>query len=448
MKMYQNSKRTPLGTVAIPALAIGVLALAASAQPAHSNELDLDQRIRKLEQELEAVKADKDANASTVTVKQKGGRMLLSSDDGNFTARVGGRILMDTAWYDEDVSDMGSGTRFRQARLEAAGTLYKDWSYVLQYDFVNSGEGGIKEAYLGYNGLRFTNSELHLSLGNRFLPFGFLGQQSPKYAMFMEQPTASLMLGAGARRLGLRSDLIGSNWRWSIGAMQAPLGSRASETNADDPLDIATQFTFNPIQADRHVLSLGVSLRRQTAKGANSYRLRARPQTYLSPFRPVDTGAFVADGFSAGGVQLMYLNGPFQMETEYFQQKYDRIEGGPANGEKPEFKGGYIQAGFFLTGEGRSYKPGAGVFGPPTPARSLSQGGPGAWQIAASYSTLELSDSNIDGGQIDMMMLGLNWFPEQRLRFSLEYGNVLDVEGGPHDGDRPSLVQARAQVEW
>src|SRR5699024_5724426 len=126
MKTYQNSKRTPLGTVAIPALAIGVLALAASVQPARANEMDLDQRIRKLERELETVKADKQADASTVTVQQKGGRMLLSSADGNFTARVGGRILMDTAWYDEDVSDMGSGTRFRQARLEAAGTLYKD----------------------------------------------------------------------------------------------------------------------------------------------------------------------------------------------------------------------------------------------------------------------------------------------------------------------------------
>lgn len=448
MKTYQNSRRTPLSTVAIPALAIGAMALAAGVQSARADDVDLDQRVRKLEQELDAVKASREANASAVTVKQKGGRMLLSSTDGNFTARIGGRILMDTAWYDEDESAMGNGTEFRQARLEAAGTLYKDWSYVFQYDFVNSGESGIKEAYLGYDGFRFADTELHLSLGNRFLPFGFLGQQSPKYTMFMEQPTASLMLGAGARRLGLRSDLIGSNWRWSIAATQAPLGSRASEANADDPVDIATQFSFNPIQAEKHVLNLGVSVRRQSAKGADTFRLRARPQTYLSPFRPVDTGDFVSDGFTAGGVHLMYLHGPFELETEYFQQKYDRIQGGPGDGDKPEFKGGYLQAGFFLTGESRVYDPGNGVFGPPTPARSLSQGGPGAWQVAASYSNLKLTDGDLDGGEMEMMMLGLNWFPEQRLRFSLEYGNVLDVDGGPYHGDQPSFVQARAQVEW
>tara|TARA_R110001606_G_scaffold360158_15_gene513041 strand:+ start:12587 stop:13930 length:1344 start_codon:yes stop_codon:yes gene_type:complete len=447
MKQTINSTRTPLGTVAIPALVIGALAVAMGLQTARADS-DLDQRVRKLEQELEAVKAEKASDGNLVTIKQRGGRMLLSSGDGNFTARVGGRILMDTAWYNEDGEPMGNGTRFRQARLEAAGTLYSDWSYVFQYDFTNSGEGGIKEAYLGYNGFKFANTALHLSLGNRFLPFGFLGQQSPKYTMFMEQPTASLVLGAGARRLGLRSDLIGNRWRWSIAATQAPLGSRASDANADDPVDIATQFTFNPIQATNHVLNLGVSLRRQSAKGSDDFRLRARPQTYLSPFRPVDTGAFVSDGFTAGGVQLMYLHGPFELETEYFQQKFDQIEGGPGDGEKPEFKGGYVQAGYFLTGESRAYKPGEDVFGPPTPARSLSQGGLGAWQVAASYSTLELTDSNIDGGQIDMMMLGLNWFPEQRLRFSLEYGNVLDVEGGPYDGDQPSFVQARAQVEW
>lgn len=105
-------------------------------------------------------------------------------------------------------------------------------------------------------------------------------------------------------------------------------------------------------------------------------------------------------------------------------------------------------AGYMFTGEARAYDPKNNVFGATKPTRGLSQGGIGAWQLAAGYSTVDLSDAGIDGGKMDMLMLGINWFPEQRLRFAIEYGNVLKVDGGPHDGEKPSFVQARAQLEF
>ncbi|WP_312298882.1 OprO/OprP family phosphate-selective porin [Stutzerimonas nitrititolerans] len=440
----------------LSALALAVLLSSAGLQTAHAAEQDLAERVRALEEALAAVKAQaqaaeasKSASAgNVVSIQERGGRMQLATADGNFTFRIGGRLLLDTAWYDTDLSPMGSGTKFRAARLEAMGTLYKDWSYIFQYDFTGSGEGGIKDAYLGYHGFKPADRQLSLYLGNQFQPFGFQGQQSPKYTLFMEQPTSSLLLGAGERRLGGRSDLIGSNWRWSFGAAQAVLGSRASEANRNDPVDLATQFTFNPIQEKGHVLNLGASLRHQSSNGSDAHRQRTRPQTHISSFRPVDTGDFISDGFTSMGVQAVYQRGPFELESEYFQQKYDAIQGGLADGEKPEFTGGYVQAGFFLTGESRAYDAGRALFAAPTPARSLSQGGPGAWQLAAGYSTLDLSDGSVDGGKIDMLMLGVNWYPEQRLRLSLEYGNALKVDGGPSDGDEPSFVQARAQIEW
>ncbi len=433
-RLRYNISRTAL-------LASGLL-FAGTPAFAQQSDADLAERVRLLEERLGS------ASANDVTAQQRGGRIQFSSADGNFTARVGGRLLLDSAWYDEDVSAMGEGSKFRQARLEASGTLYRHWSYVFQYDFTGSAEDGIKDAYLRYNNLKVADLPVILSLGNQFLPFGYLGQQSPKYTMFMEQSTASLVLGAGERRLGLRADVLGDRWRWSTAVARAPLGSRATDSNLDDPVDIATQITYSPIQEKGHVLMVGASFRDQSSKGSDTHRLRARPQTHLSPFRPVDTAAFTSDGFNAAGAQLVYQNGPFELEAEYLQQKYDAIQGGPADGEKPEFTGGYVNAGFFLTGESRAYDPRFNVFAAPTPARPLSAGGAGAWQLAASYSTLDLTDESIDGGRIDMAAVALNWYPEQRLRFSLEYGTVLEVDGGPFDGDEPSFVQARAQVEW
>jgi phosphate-selective porin OprO/OprP len=466
MKTY-DTKGFP-GAIKLIALIVGGLWLAPGVQAATTAEQDLAERMRALEAELSAVKAQvqaaqaqaaeaqvraaeagKSASAgNVVSIQERGGRLQLATADGNFTFRLGGRLLLDSSWYDADQASMGSGTKFRAARLEAIGTLYKDWSYIFQYDFTTSGESGIKDAYLGYHGFKPAGQQLALYLGNQFQPFGFQGQQSPKYQMFMEQPTSSALLGAGGRRVGARSDLIGSSWRWSIGLAQSELGSRASESNENDPVDVATQFTFDPIREKGHVLSLGASLRHQSSNGSDEYRLRARPQTHISSYRPVDTLSFVSDGFTAAGVQAYYQRGPFELESEYFQQKYDAIQGGFADGEKPEFTGGYLQTGYFLTGESRAYDAGRGLLAAPTPARSLSQGGPGAWQVAAGYSTLDLSDGSIDGGKIDMLMLGVNWYPEQRLRLSLEYGNVLKLDGGRNDGDEPSFVQARAQVEW
>lgn len=443
------------GFCAITALAFGYLLAAGPVQAAPANEQELADRVQALEQALKALKAEAEAlkesskpSPHSVKIEERGGRMQLATEDGSFTFRIGGRLLVDTAWYDADESPMGSGTAFRDVRLEASGTMYRDWSYIFQYDFTGDGEGGVKDAKIGYHGFKPAGKELSSFIGNQFQPFGLEGQQSGKYKLFMELTPPTTLLGAGARRVGIREDLIGSNWRWSFAVAQNPLGSRATDANRNDAVDVATQLNINPIQEKQHVLSLGASLRHQSSNDSDAQRLRVRAQTDISPFRPVDTGEFISDGFTAVGVHGLYQNGPFELWSEYLRQKYDSIEGGAADGEKPVFTGGYVMAGYMLTGEVRAYDSKNNLFGATTPARGLSQGGIGAWQLAAGYSTLDLSDAGIDGGEMDMLLLGINWFPQQRLRFSMEYGNVLKLDGGPYDGDKPSFVQARAQLEF
>ena len=61
------------------------------------------------------------------------------------------------------------------------------------------------------------------------------------------------------------------------------------------------------------------------------------------------------------------------------------------------------------------------------------QGGLGAWEAALRYSTLDLTDGPIDGGQLDIYTLGLNWWLTSYSLLSLDYRNItLDrfgVEG-------------------
>jgi len=50
------------------------------------------------------------------------------------------------------------------------------------------------------------------------------------------------------------------------------------------------------------------------------------------------------------------------------------------------------------------------MFGPTPVARTVQQGGKGAWEIAARFSNIDLTDAAIDGGDMDIMSLGVNWW--------------------------------------
>merc|ERR1712000_457557 len=108
---------------------------------------------------------------------------------------------------------------------------------------------------------------------------------------------------------------------------------------------------------------------------------------------------------------------------------YDELENaGASTGEEPSFTGATVTGLYYLTGESRPYSHKGGVYGPARPNNPLSRGGSGAWAISARFSTLDLTDSGIDGGEMDVASLGLNWFPERRMRFTLE-GGVASVDG-------------------
>ena len=113
------------------------------------------------------------------------------------------------------------------------------------------------------------------------------------------------------------------------------------------------------------------------------------------------------------------------------------------NGKDADFDGWYLQAGYILTGETRQYK--NGVMGGVKPSSIVGDGGVGAWELALRYSSLDLSDAGIDGGEADAMTYGVNWYPTPTLRFSANYVDVLDVDGGPNDNDELSVFQVRSQ---
>ena len=89
--------------------------------------------------------------------------------------------------------------------------------------------------------------------------------------------------------------------------------------------------------------------------------------------------------------------------------------------------GAYLQAGYFLTGEHRGFKQSAGAFDRTKTKSNFLENGRGAWEIAARYSTIDLNDVGLGGGEQDSLTLAVNWYLNNFTRVMLNWVRA-DVE--------------------
>ena len=141
----------------------------------------------------------------------------------------------------------------------------------------------------------------------------------------------------------------------------------------------------------------------------------------------MDTGTFPADHAASVGGELAAVEGPLTVSAEYTGTHVSSPQTG-----NPDFSGFYVVASWSLTGETRPYDRSSGTFGRILPAApfSFKHGGPGAWVLAARYSSIDLTSGSIDGGQFDRLGGALSWYPNRHWRFEFNYGYGRLERGG------------------
>ncbi|NOQ81068.1 MAG: porin [Methylophaga sp.] len=368
---------------------------------------------------------------SDVELKVKGG-ITVKTHDGEFSTKLGGRVQAGAATYSGS-PEMGDGTEIRRARLYLQGTMYYDWGYKLQYDFASTGANGkgIADAYLSYNGF----DDLQIKVGNFKDPFSLQEQTSSKFTLFTERSLPAAF--AAGRHIGVMASTKQQHWSLAGGVFGDSLTTKGGSD--DEGWGLGARATFSPINKKSSVLHFGLGLNYRDTGGIGSTSFKQQAETHISGIDIVDTGTInnTKDFFKVGA-EIAAVMGPFSAQAEYITTSVSRN-----GGSDLDFDGWYAQAGYFFTGESRNYKKGA--FGGITPKGIVGEGGIGAWELGLRYSTLDLIDRDIDGGEVDSMTLGLNWYATPTLRFSANYVDVLDVKGGVYDNQEPSLFQMRSQ---
>lgn len=173
-------------------------------------------------------------------------------------------------------------------------------------------------------------------------------------------------------------------------------------------------------------------------------RFRERPEVRVDGARLVDTGNIAGvDDSQSYGLEFAGVYGPFSVQSEFIQTKLKRD-----GASDLDFDGWYAYASYFLTGESRAYK--NGIFDRTKPKSPVGKGGYGAWEVAARYSTLDLNDDTVTGGELDNVTLGVNWYATDNIRFAANYVNVLDVDrpGNANDDLDGDIFAVRAQVDF
>ena len=167
----------------------------------------------------------------------------------------------------------------------------------------------------------------------------------------------------------------------------------------------------------RRLLHLGASAVYRQSKNQN-FHLKSVPEVYEAPDF-VDTGSFPASSGTSVGGELAVAEGPVTVSGEYTYTSVDSQQVGD-----PRFTGYYAMASWALTGEMRPYNHTLGAFGRISPAAPFSfrHCGLGAWEVAARYSSVDLTGGTVQGGKLDRLSGALSWYPTSQARFEFNYG--------------------------
>ncbi|MEO5350031.1 MAG: OprO/OprP family phosphate-selective porin [Magnetococcus sp. YQC-3] len=376
------------------------------------------------------------ATASPVEVTTKGG-LKAKSRDGSFEVNLGGRIQVDAGFHQDDKTDHANGTELRRARLDVGGRIDKDWRFKLAYDFADNGVED-KAAYLAYEGW----PQATVKAGLYTPPFTLSEATSSLHTIFMEEP---MLVNAFKPddRIGIGLESGGEQWS----AQMALFGEGPGKSTVadDEARGASARVTWAPPVGKDALLHLGGAVAYQAPNSSNPIRFRARPEAHVGSQRMVDTKAIdkVSD-WTQYDLELAAGLGPLSFEGEYLLANVNRETGQP----DLNFSGYYGSLGWFLTGESRHYEAKTGSFGRIAPKEnfSLDKGGKGAWEVAARYSVLDLTDANVIGGEEKNVTLGINWYLNPQLRLMANYVLADAEKSGVHD--EPKLFQTRMQVDF
>ena len=281
---------------------------------------------------------------------------------------------------------------------------------------------------LSFSDWRFdipTFSGTTVSIGKQKEPLS-MERQMMLVNMPMQERTAAADALQAARNVGIvwSGNILNKDMSWAVGAFRQGLDPQYDVSFSDSASNYSSRITYVPFESKDNstLLHLGGGIRYTDA--ATTLKYASEPEFNLAPAF-LDTGSFEADEAYTYNLEASWRQGPLWLMGEYL---YQDIKAPDLN--NPGFSNFYIQADYTLTGEIRGYNRRNGTFKPLDVARSVDQFGIGTWELSARLSSADFNDGLLEGGELDVYSLGVNWWLTPAFSFSVNYHyTILDRFG-------------------
>lgn len=379
-------------------------------------------------------------------------------------------------FFDDDYVAQG-GRAGRQAdgftvnrfRLGFDGKIGKYTKYRFTYELASQGDVlGFGQGAAGVRDLYFDFHRLHEKYGSAFPdirvgvflePWGLEAIRPHGRLQFMTRAITDMFRPGRSEGITFRGEFAGDRFSYKVGCFvntqvvwNLPSEPFGAISTGRDGFNVVGRVAWSPTGNDcPFTAHFGASYIH--AWGMTSSRFQSRPENRAADHL-IDTG-FSTDamgvpllaatsGVDIVGGEVMLLKGRWMFQTEGIACQVDSGPGGD-----PLFGGMYAYTAFLLTGEHYKRKHSdlqrvqpRSVWDPWREGRH----GRGALEVAVRYSYASLNSGNIQGGTMNNVTVGLNWYSNSALRWQFNWVHSL-VNDGIADA-AIDILQARMDIDF
>ena len=347
---------------------------------------------------------------------------------------------------EQNLNDFDGG-EIRGFRIGAVGTFNfeKPWVYTI-FGATNAFDKGFEVerqdsfTFFDYRLDIPVFENMNLSVGKQKEPISMERIMSMVQLPMQERSSVSDAF-LPSRNFGVVLSGTGENqrWTWAGGVFNdwidtgTDIGQSATQ--------VVGRMTWLPFMTEdeSNLFHLGLGLRQ--SNGKEGVQFLTEPEFNKSPIF-VDTGPLdVNDGFQVN-LEASWRKGPYWVHGEYVSTDIDS----PSNGDL-DFSGYHVTGSWVLSGEMREYNKKSGIMGPIRVARDVYHGGWGAWELGVRYSSLDLTDGLVDGGEMDILSVGLNWWLSPVFNVNLNYRFVDNELGGINGASSGIMTRVMVVLE-
>ena len=396
----------------------------------------LEEQIRTLRDELEKIRqAGRDRSvapelekppAAAAEVGERGA--ALRSGDGSLVVRLRGYFQADSRVYLTEDSFAGNDSfLMRRVRPVLELTAFRDFEFRVMPDFGGS-SASLFDAYFNWR----IAPVLQVRAGKMKSPTALERLQSATALGFVERGLPTHLLPN--RDVGVQiHGGFGRRLDYTVGLFNGTRDGGSSVTDGDDGKDLAVRVFAHPFRDrdDSPVKGLGIGI--ATTYGRHEGTPRGYATTGQQDFFRFRTGV-VNDGLIRRvSPQGYFYSGPAGVLWEWAQSSQELRLGGSRLTVRS--RAWQILGSYMITGEDAS-------FGAVRPHRNLGRGdgGWGALEVVARVGRLTvdesafpiLADPEAYAFQANGLGVGLNWYPNQFVKYTLDLGRTAfdNVPGG------------------